>query len=166
MLALLAPLIGILGSVVPNILKYFDRRQELNYEIQLTKIKLDAAREGAQIQLAVENAKADAAEAQSLRSYDNNSDGGKFINALRASIRPVITYAFFFLFVIVKASAAYVMMKNGQSVPDMLKAVWDPETAALFSTIMAFWFGSRILEKAGERIARYNVTTIAPEKKK
>ena len=29
----------------------------------------------------------------------------------------------------------------------MLQAVWDPDTMALFSTIIAFWFGSRVMEK-------------------
>jgi hypothetical protein len=29
----------------------------------------------------------------------------------------------------------------------MLQAVWDVETMALFSTIIAFWFGSRMIEK-------------------
>jgi hypothetical protein len=39
------------------------------------------------------------------------------------------------------------MIKTGQSVPEMLNAVWDTETMALFSTIIAFWFGSRMIEK-------------------
>jgi hypothetical protein len=91
--------------------------------------------------------KASAVERQSVLDHDKSLDGGKFINALRASIRPVITYSFFFLFCAVKIAAAYVMLANGQSVPEMLKAVWDIETMSLFSTIIAFWFGSRVMEK-------------------
>jgi len=132
----------------------FERKQELQHEIELTKIKLDAARQEAQLQVMVEESKADTAEEQSVRSFDNNVDGGKFINALRASIRPVITYVFFAMFLAVKISAAYVMIHNGTSIPEMLKAVWDTETMALFSTIMAFWFGSRVLEKSAVRLAQ------------
>ena len=47
----------------------------------------------------------------------------------------------------VKWSAAYVMIKQGQDIPTMLDAVWDPDTMSLFSTIIAFWFGSRVMEK-------------------
>jgi hypothetical protein len=147
MLALLSPLIGIFGSVIPSVVRIFERKQELKHEVELAKIKLDTAIRAAESNLKLEEIKADVAEGQSLRDHDNSIDGGKFINALRASIRPVVTYLFFFLFVAVKVSAAYVMLSNGQSVPEMLKAVWDQETMALFSTIMAFWFGSRFLEK-------------------
>lgn len=147
MLALLSPLFGILGSLLPSIVRIFERKQEIKYEIELTKIKLDAAAQQADLQFHVEEIKADALSRQSALDHDKSLDGGKFINALRASIRPVITYSFFILFVAVKWAAAYTMIKNGQDIPTMLDAVWDPDTMSLFSTIIAFWFGSRVMEK-------------------
>lgn len=149
MLTLLSPFLGIIGGLLPSIVRIFERKQEMQYEIKLIEAKLQAATQEAQIQLNIEDAKADVEDAKSVRSYDSNIDGGRFINALRASIRPVITYTFFFMFVAVKVAAAYVMISTGQSVPEMLKAVWDPDTMALFGTIMAFWFGSRVMEKMG-----------------
>lgn len=147
MLALLSPLFGILGSLLPSIVRIFERKQEIKYEIELTKIKLDAAERQANLQFHVEEVKADSQLRQSALDHDKSIDGGKFINALRASIRPVITYSFFILFVAVKWAAAYTMIKNGQDIPTMLDAVWDPDTMSLFSTIIAFWFGSRVMEK-------------------
>ena len=146
-LALLSPLFGIIGSLLPSIVRIFERKQELKYEVELTKIKLNAAATQANIQYHIEEIKADAESRQSALDHDKSLDGGKFINALRASIRPVITYSFFILFVAVKWSAAYVMIKQGQDIPTMLDAVWDPDTMSLFSTIIAFWFGSRVMEK-------------------
>jgi hypothetical protein len=113
MLALLSPLLGIFGSLLPNIVRIFERKQEIQYELQLTKIKLDAAKEQAEIQLSVENVKADVEEGKSVRDHDSSIDGGKFINALRSSIRPVITYTFFILFVAIKVSAAYTHAYKG-----------------------------------------------------
>lgn len=147
MLALLAPLFGILGSLLPSIVRIFERKQELKYEIALTQIKLEAAERSADLQYHVEEIKADSELRQSALDHDKSIDGGKFLNALRASIRPVVTYSFFFLFVAVKWAAAYVMIKQGQDIPTMLDAVWDPDTMSLFSTIIAFWFGSRVMEK-------------------
>jgi len=147
MLALLSPLFGILGSLLPSVVRIFERKQEIKYEIELTKIKLDAAKQQADINYSIEMVKADSQLRQSALDHDKSIDGGWFINALRASIRPVITYTFFFLFVGVKVAAAYVMLSTGQSVPQMLQAVWDVETMSLFSTIIAFWFGSRVMEK-------------------
>lgn len=175
MLSLLTPFLGILGSLLPSVVRIFERKQEMQYELEMNKIRMEAAVQNAQIQIAVEDAKADVADAQSVRSYDNNIDGGRFINALRASIRPVITYVFFALFIAVKIAAAYTMLSTGQSVPEMLKAVWDTDTMALFGTIIAFWFGTRVLEKMGYggmtygkvvTVSSINNTTGATTKKK
>ena len=163
MLALLSPLFGILGSLLPSIVRMFERKQEIKYEIELTKIKLDAAERQADLNFNIEMVKADSNLRQSALDHDKSIDGGKYINALRASIRPVITYTFFFLFVAVKVAAAYVMLSTGQSVPEMLKAVWDVETMSLFSTIIAFWFGSRVMEKQ-ERIPQAQVTVTTKKK--
>jgi hypothetical protein len=163
MLALLSPLFGILGSLLPSIVRIFERKQEIKYEIELTKIKLDAAERQADLTYSIEMVKGDAQSRQSALDHDKSLDGGIFINALRASIRPVITYTFFFLFVGVKVAAAYVMLSSGQSVPEMLKAVWDVETMSLFSTIIAFWFGSRVMEKQ-ERVPQAQVTVTTTKK--
>ena len=147
MLALLMPFLGIIGGLLPSIVRIFELKQERSYEIELTKIRLDAAERAASLQYNIEMVKADSVERQSILDHDKSLDGGWFVNALRASVRPVITYVFFFVFLAVKISAAYVMLSTGQSVPQMLQAVWDPDTMALFSTIIAFWFGSRVMEK-------------------
>ena len=165
MLALLSPIFGILGSLLPSVVRIFERKQEIKYEIELTKIKLDAAERQADLNFNIEMVKGDAESRQSALDHDKSLDGGKFINALRASVRPIITYAFFFVFVAVKVAAAHVMLTTGQSVPEMLKAVWDPETMALFSTIIAFWFGSRVMEKQ-ERLPQAQVVVTTTPKKK
>ena len=166
MLTLLSPLIGIVGSLLPKVVGIFERKQELQYEIELTKVKIEAATMAAKHELDLENIKADVSEGESLRSHDTNIDGGFIPNALRASIRPIITYVFFGLFVSVKIAAAYVMLTGGQSVPQMLDAVWDGETMALFSTIMAFWFGSRVIEKMDQRVNKNQISTLNITSKK
>ena len=151
MFTLFAPLIGIVGSLLPSFVRILERKQELKHELELSKIKIELAKEQGKIDLNIENVKADSVEGKSLRDHDAVLDGGQFINTLRASVRPIITYTFFILFVAVKVAAAYVMISTGKSIPDMLKAVWDPDTMSLFSTIIAFWFGSRMMEKLDRR---------------
>ena len=166
-LALLSPLFGIVGSLLPSIVRIFERKQEIKYELELTKVKLDAAERQANLDFNIEMVKSDSQLRQSALDHDKSIDGGKFINALRASVRPVITYTFFLVFIAVKVAAAYVMLTTGQSVPEMLKAVWDAETMALFSTIIAFWFGSRVMEKQGQvPQVMVTATTVSPTNKK
>ena len=146
-LGLFSPFLGILGSLLPSIVNIWAKKQEYAYDLQLIKLQGDIALQTAQSNLDIENAKADAAEGAALYGYDSNLDGGKFINAVRTSVRPIITYVFFIMFVVVKSAAAYNMIQAGLSMPDMLQAIWDEQTMSLFSTIIAFWFGSRVLEK-------------------
>lgn len=138
-----APFLGIVGSLLPNIVNLFVRKQELNHDLELEKLRISDKNRDREVELI----KTAVAEGDSLRAHDSSLDGGLFLNALRASIRPVVTYSFFILFVTIKIAAAYVMLAGGADVPTMLIAVWDPDTSALFSTIVAFWFGSRIFEK-------------------
>ena len=166
MLAILSPFLGIIGSLLPSIVRIFERKVELKHEIELTKIKLDAAERQADLTYNIEMVKNDAVSRQSALDHDKSLDGGVFINALRASVRPVITYTFFFTFLAVKISAAYVMLSTGQSVPEMMKAVWDVETMALFSTIIAFWFGSRVIEKQDRNAAPQSQITVTTTPKK
>ncbi len=71
-----------------------------------------------------------------------------WVDALRASVRPIITYAFFLLFASVKGSALYVLIVvEGILLAEALPRIWDPETQALFAAAMSFWFGQRALSK-------------------
>lgn len=67
---------------------------------------------------------------------------------LRAGVRPLITYGFFLLFAFVKFKG----MLHGLYVDHtpailLLPVLWDEGTQALFASVLAFWFGSRALEK-------------------
>jgi hypothetical protein len=168
LITLLSPFLGLLGSLLPAIVRIFERKQELKFQVDTIKLQMEAAVQNAQVQIAIEDAKADVEDAKSVRSYDNNVDGGKFINALRASIRPVITYIFFFAFIAIKIAVVSVMIKQGASMTEMLKAVWDQDTMSLFGAVMGFWFGSRILEKTGYGGMTHGrvVTTVSTAEKK
>ena len=64
-------------------------------------------------------------------------------------MRPVITYLFFALFAAVKGTLIYALIAN-QNVEwtVAIQTAWDDDTAAIFSAIMAFWFGNRAMSKA------------------
>lgn len=149
LIALLSPFFGILGSLLPSIVRIFERKQELMFQKETLKLQMEAAVQNAHVQIAIEDAKADVADANSVRSFDNNIDGGWFINALRSSLRPVVTYVFFITFILIKVAVVYVMIQQNASMPQMIAAVWDQDTMALFGAVMGFWFGTRILEKTG-----------------
>ena len=93
------------------------------------------------------DAQADITESEEIYKHDT-IDSGKFINALRGSVRPVITYAFFGLFVAIKVTALMSLLnQTGVSLNMALDTVWDDQTAGLFAAIMSFWFGNRAVSK-------------------
>lgn len=155
MISLLGTLLGFGTSIVPEILGYFKQRQANQQELAMLEAKARYADKLSELKLKELDAQADIVESQSIYQHDNNLDSGRFVNALRGSVRPIITYAFFILFATVKGTALVAMMNNeGVDLATGLLAIWDSETQAIFSAIIAFWFGNRAMSKARARIGK------------
>lgn len=148
MLTLLGSLLGFLSSTFPVFLKLFRDSQDRKHELvildrQMEQQRLRHTQRLEEIQIA-----ADVAESQSLYSYANHPTGLPWVEALQASVRPVITYAFFLIFAMVKVSALLTILQaDGITLTPALQATWDEETQALFAAVMSFWFGSRQISK-------------------
>ena len=144
MLTLLGSLLGFLGSAFPQILKLFQEAHDRRHELAILNLQMEQQRQGHQQRL--EEIQSDGEIKQSLALYQHDSQpaGYKWVEALRASVRPVLTYAFFLLFAAVKISGLYTMVGlDEMSLGVALPLIWDAETQALFAAIMTFWFGQR-----------------------
>jgi len=58
------------------------------------------------------------AESKALYAHASQSSGVKWMEALRASVRSVITYAFFILFATVKTAALFKLLDHGVGITD------------------------------------------------
>ena len=148
MLTLLGSLLGFLGSAFPQILKLFQEAHDRRHELAILDKQLEQQRQGHEQRL--EEIRNDGEIKQSLALYQHDSQpaGYKWVEALRASVRPVLTYAFFLLFAAVKIAGLYTMVSfDGMSLAVALPLIWDAETQALFAAIMTFWFGQRAMGK-------------------
>jgi len=99
-----------------------------------------------ELKLDILDKQADIKETESLYKHDS-MDAGGFINALRGSVRPVITYVFFSLFVAIKITALMALMDSGTDFGKSLSLIWDDSTSGLFAAIVSFWFGGRAVSK-------------------
>ena len=155
MISLLGTLLGFGTSIVPEVLGYFKQKQANEQEIRMLEAKAKYADQISKLKIEELDAKAEIAETKGLYEHDRSIDAGGFINGLRGSVRPVITYMFFLMFASVKGTMIYAMISN-QNI-DWTMAVdtaWDDETAAIFSAIVAFWFGNRAMSKARAWVAK------------
>jgi len=146
MITLLGSLLGFGTSFLPEVLGYFRANQEHKHSMQKAQLELDLMAKRSELKLQIMDKEADIKEAEGLYKHDN-IDAGGFINALRGSVRPVITYMFFALFVAIKVVALLAFMDNGSELGDALTLIWDDATAGLFAAIMSFWFGNRAVSK-------------------
>jgi hypothetical protein len=90
---------------------------------------------------------ADIAETKGIYEHDRSIDAGGFVNALRGSVRPVITYAFFLMFAATEVVIIVKVLESGGDWKDAVTLMWTPETQGLFAAIMSFWFGNRAVSK-------------------
>ena len=142
--AFLGGLLGLSGSLAPAILDYFSVKNERKHIEELAKL-------GHVFEFAGKESEADTAETTALLDHDKSlTTDHPFIQALRASVRPVITYTFFFMCLVIKLLGVWVawFVMREPFVPSMI-AIWDPDTSALFAAVMGFWFGNRAISKYG-----------------
>ena len=151
MLTLLGSLLGFVTSAFPDLLGLFRDWQDRKHELAILDRQMEQMTLGHQQRLEEIEVQADIAESKALYRHDKPV-GVAWVDSLRASVRPIITYAFFLLFASVKGSALYVLIAvEGLLLAEALPRIWDPETQALFAAVMSFWFGQRALSKLRER---------------
>ena len=147
--SLLGTALGFGTSIIPEVLGYFKQKQADAQEILMLEAKAKYAEQLSTLKIAELDAKADIEETKGIYEHDKSIDAGGFVNGLRGSVRPVLTYDFFLLFASIKGVTVYSMVSTqGMDLSAGLLSVWDDETAVIFSSIIAFWFGSRSMSKA------------------
>ena len=157
MISLLGTLLGFGTSIVPEVLGYFKQQQVNKQELAMLEAKAKYASQLSELKVKELDAQAEIEETKGLYEHDRSIDAGGFVNALRGSVRPILTYLFFIAFASVKGVMIYDMITN-QNIDwvTAVEAAWDDETQAIFSAIIAFWFGNRAMSKAHARISSKN----------
>jgi hypothetical protein len=140
MLTLLGSLLGFGTSLVPKVIDFFQDRADKKHELEVMTRQ-------AEIQLDKTAIDANIREVETIHEHDASLDGGSFINSLRASVRPVITYLFMGLFISVEITTYVLLVKSGMAPGDALVASWNDQIMAMWAAILAFWFGGRQFRK-------------------
>lgn len=162
MLALIGTLLGLLGSLLPEVLKFWNNKEDHKHEVEMSRIQMEAQKELHQERLEEINAQADIAESEALyKSAEIKITGSKIIDGIIAlyssSVRPTITYAFMVLYMYVKYSLIYSLMQAGLKWNEVGGQIWNSEDFAVFATILSFWFGARFLKYSLERTSAPSV---------
>ena len=71
----------------------------------------------------------------------------QWVKNLRALVRPLITYGFFGLLVMIDLMLFWHGYKQNVDFVTLSEQLWDNDTQALFASIIAFHFGGRAFGK-------------------
>lgn len=156
MLTLLSTIASFLTGGLPKILDIFQDKGDKKHELEMMRLSIEREKEMAALgyvaQQRIEEVKTEAAIAQAaaqerMSMYKHDTDIGKgastWVVNLRASVRPVITYAMFLMLCGINIYGCWYATEQGVPFIDALSLLWDDETQTLFASIIAFWFGSQ-----------------------
>ena len=149
-------MISLLGSVLcfgtsflPSVLGFFEKKQANKQELLMLEAKAKYASELSKLKLKELDAEADIEEVKGLYKHAESlaqSNKSTFVSALQASVRPVITYAFFAIFAFVKITYVIMAVEEGRDVLPAILDAWDEESQTIFAAIISFWFGNRLFK--------------------
>lgn len=160
MLTLFSTLISFLSGGLPKLLDYFQDKSDKRHELQLAQLqleqqlKLQAAGYASQEKIEAihtEHLQIEAASAERQALYNHDIEIGKGASQLvidmRAMVRPTITFGLFALLVFVDCFGFYYAIHTGVSFADAMNILWDDETQIIWSSVVAFWFGTQAFKK-------------------
>lgn len=150
---------GIIGSIFgglfrmfPEVLKFFERKDERAHELKMFTLQTDLEKQRGDFKLeeryvdyGIEQTKAisDAFKSQS----EEASKSYKWVSALSALVRPLVTYILFGLYVAYKIIMVTYAIKSGASWHDIAVSNWTVDDFAMLNMILTFWFVGRSIEK-------------------
>lgn len=145
--SLIGGALGFGASVAPEIMTLIREARQHKYTMEQKRLELEAAKENYSFELDKSRLSAGTEELKALLAHDATLKGTPFIENLRASVRPVITYLFLLLFIVVKIATLFrTLFYQDVPVLQAIPLLWDSETVGLFSAVLSFWFGSRAMD--------------------
>ena len=167
MITLLSTLLSFVSGGLPNILAFFHDKSDKKHELELARMQtereLELKKAGYEMQAKIEDIKTEqltiSSEVQSqeialkereaLYQHDIAIGQGAsqwVINA-RAIVRPAITFGMFALLVFVDVFGFYYALQTGVEFTTAMDSLWDSDTQIIWSSIVAFWFGTQAFSK-------------------
>jgi len=148
MLTLLGSLLGFISSLLPDVLKLWRDRGDKAHELAILDRQMQMQQMMHSQRLEEIHAHGQVVESTALYKHARFT-GVKWVDALSGTVRPIITYAFFVLYIEVKMAQIYLLLNGNYDMrwAEILIGIWHAEDQALFAAVMSFWFGQRTLEK-------------------
>lgn len=148
MLTLIGSVLGFATSFAPKIFEHFEEKADRAHELAMVDRQMEQMRLGSELKLQEINVQADISETKAIYRHDGQMKNDGWVGALRASVRPLVTYLLLGLLIAVKGAGLYALIVlEGVMVSTALPQIWDDQTAAVWAAVISFWFGSRSMAR-------------------
>jgi hypothetical protein len=150
---------GLLGSIfggifrlAPEVLKFFDRKEDRKHELAMFQIQTDLEKMRGQNRIEeryVDHgiAQQQAIQAAFVQQGQDSKSSYKWVAALSALVRPLVTYILFLMYVLVKFILVSHALSTGMPVVEVAQVYWTTDDFAMLMMILTFWFLGRPIEK-------------------
>lgn len=151
-LTILGGLMGGVFRILPEVLKLFDKVSERKHELELLKAEMEFAKIRGEIMMkqaeaAMTVAELDAMSAAIQEQGQTARAAGKFVAALSALVRPLVTYWFVFFYSAVKIITISLALEQNGNWKEVIVSAWTVDDMAILMMILTFWFVGRIWDK-------------------
>lgn len=151
LLTILGGLMGGLFRILPEVLKLFDRVSERKHELEMLKAEMEFAKLRGEIMMkqaeaAMTVAELDAMSVALKEQGQTARAAGKFVAAISALVRPLVTYWFVFFYSVVKVIGIGLALEQSANWKEVIVQSWTVDDMAILMMIITFWFVGRIWE--------------------
>ena len=155
---LLGSIFGGLFRMAPEVLKFFDKKNERQHELAMfaRQCELETLRGqqklaeiGAQREAAIDVGVMDAFQSAIEQQATMVKAAGGWAASLSASVRPVVTYWVLFVWSFIHVWFAWNAWITGAPPVEVFKIMMSPDFSALLAGTINFWFLDRTLAKRG-----------------
>lgn len=170
MLSLLSAVLGFAAPFLPELLKYFTRKQDNAHELEMMKLHFQRAASEHTWRMEEISTQGDIAESIELHK-PQNSFGVQLLDAANGSglsgwamypafylfalmdfmcgmVRPTITYTAFGFYMAVKWAQLTIASTGGHNLSVALLQVWTEQDLAIVVLVLSYWFGQRSAKAA------------------
>ena len=148
MLTLLGSLLGFATSFAPKIFDFFQERADRAHELAVIDRQMEQMKLGSQLKLEEINANADAAQAKAIYRHDSSIKSATWVDNLRGSVRPIITYLLVVTFIAIKGAGLYALIViEGMAIYQALPVIGDDQFNAMLAAVISFWFGGKAMSR-------------------
>ena len=145
---------------LPKLLDFFQDKGDKKHELAMAamqmerELKLMEAGFAAQArveEIRTEQVQMETQAQERTAMYNHDIEIGKgasqWVINLRASVRPVVTYLFVFLLIVVDIASIWWAWSSGAPFAESINLVFDSDEMQILCSIIAFWFGTQAFKK-------------------